>query len=56
MPAIDLSEGESNLIKELLQGDLARLLLEIAHTDHREMRDGLKKREEVLIGVIAKLG
>ena len=55
MAAIDLNEAELNLLKELLQGDLARLLLEIAHTDHRSMREGLQKREGTLKGVIDKL-
>ena len=41
---IDLNEAEVKLLKELLQGDMARLLLEIAHTDHREMRAALQKR------------
>ncbi|NTU60428.1 MAG: hypothetical protein HGA98_05160 [Deltaproteobacteria bacterium] len=56
MAAIDLTEGEVNLLKELLHGDRARLLLEIAHTDHRAMRDGLKEREAVLEALAAKLG
>ena len=52
---ISLSDSEVRLLQELLQGDMSRLLLEIAHTDHRSMRDGLKAREEVLNGVIQKL-
>ena len=56
MASVNLDESEVKLLKELLQGDLARLLLEIAHTDHREMRDGLKKREGVLRSMVDKLG
>jgi hypothetical protein len=52
---ISLSDPEVSLLKELLQGDACRLLLEIAHTDHRHMREGLKAREELLKGVIRKL-
>ncbi len=52
---ISLSDLEVRLLRELLQGDLCRLLLEIAHTDHRSMKQGLKAREEVLRGVIQKL-
>lgn len=55
MPTIELKEAEVKLLQELLQGDRARLLLEIAHTDHRAMREGLKKREELLEAVEAKL-
>lgn len=52
---ISLSDSEVRLLRELLQGDMCRLLLEIAHTDRRSMRDGLKAREEVLTSVIQKL-
>ena len=52
---VALSDAEVKLLKELLQGDMCRLILEIAHTDHRSMRDGLKAREETLRGVIKKL-
>ncbi|MBI4572451.1 MAG: hypothetical protein HY713_04085 [candidate division NC10 bacterium] len=52
---ISLSDDEVGLLQQLLQGDMSRLLLEIAHTDHRSMKQGLKAREEVLRGVIQKL-
>ncbi|MGE5849619.1 MAG: hypothetical protein ACM362_05795 [Candidatus Methylomirabilota bacterium] len=52
---IALSDSEVRLLQELLQGDMSRLLLEIAHTDHRSMKHGLKEREEVLRHVIQKL-
>jgi len=52
---ISLSDSEEKLLQELLQGDLSRLILEIAHTDHRSMKQGLKAREEVLKSVIQKL-
>jgi hypothetical protein len=52
---IALSDSEVKLLLELLQGDMSRLLLEIAHTDHRSMKLGLKEREEVLRHVIQKL-
>jgi hypothetical protein len=52
---ISLSDLEVRLLRELLQGDLCRLLLEIAHTDHRSMKEGLKAREGMLQGLIQKL-
>ncbi len=52
---IELTEPEVRLLQQLLQGDLSRLLLEIAHTDHRAMRDELKKREDLLKGVMDRL-
>lgn len=55
MASISLSDPEVKVLQELLQGDLCRLILEIAHTDHRSMREGLKAREEVLKAVIGKL-
>ena len=53
---LSLTDAEVKLLQQLLQGDLSRLLLEIAHTDSRSMRDGLKAPEELLKGVIGKLG
>ena len=44
---ISLSNPEVKRLQELLQGDLCRLILEIAHTDHQSMREGLKPREEI---------
>jgi hypothetical protein len=52
---VSLTDAEMKLLQELLQGDLSRLLLEIAHTDHRSMREGLKAREEMLKGIAQKL-
>ena len=52
---ISLSDSEVKLLRELLEGDRCRLLLEIAHTHHRSMGDGLKAREELLEGIIHRL-
>lgn len=52
---ISLSDAEVKLLQQLLQGDLCRLILEIAHTDHRPMREGLKARQELLKGIIQQL-
>lgn len=56
MAKLEFTGAEVGVLRELLQGDLARLLLEISHTDHREMRDGLKRREELIDGIVRKLG
>ena len=50
-----LSPSECALLQELLQGDRCRLLLEIAHTDHRDMKAGLKARETLLEKILQKL-
>jgi len=34
---------------------IKEMLMEIANTDNRKMRDGLKAREELLKGIIEKL-
>lgn len=52
---LTLNEQEEKLLQQVLQGDLARLLLEISHTDHRPLRESLKAREELLEGVISKV-
>ena len=54
--SISLTDVEVKLLQQLLHGDMSRLLLEIAHTDSRSMREGLKAREEVLKGIVDKLG
>ncbi len=53
---VELTDPEIKLLQQLLHGDEARLLLEIAHTDHRAMRDELRKRDQLLKGIIDKLG
>ncbi len=50
-----LTEPEAELLHALLESDLADLLMEIARTDNRLMREGLKKREELLKGIIDRL-
>jgi hypothetical protein len=50
-----LTEKEALLLKEILDADLSKLLMEIANTDIRSMRKGLKEREEALRAIAAKL-
>jgi hypothetical protein len=50
-----LTEKEALLLKEILDADLSKLLMEIANTDIRSMRKGLKEREETLRAIAAKL-
>jgi hypothetical protein len=52
---IVLSDAEVSLLHELLEGDRCRLLLAIAHTHHRLMKQGLKGRESLLRGMLEKL-
>lgn len=51
-----VTEPEARALRETIERDLKHLLLEIARTDNRAMREGLKKREELLRGVLGRLG
>lgn len=53
---LQLTESEAELLRKILEADRSTLLLEIARTDTRTMRDALKKREEVLEGILHRLG
>lgn len=52
---LTLTSNEAVLLKELLEADLSKLLMEIANTDIRSMRKGLKEREEMLRAIVDKL-
>ena len=46
IPAVSfhLSGDELTVFKELMEGEQARLLVEIRHTDHRSFREELRRR------------
>lgn len=52
---LHLTEPERKVLQELLQADLTGLLLEIARTDNRAMREILKKREGMVSSILARL-
>lgn len=52
---LTLTDKEILLLKEILEADLSKLLMEIANTDIRSMRRGLKEREDVLRSIVEKL-
>jgi hypothetical protein len=51
-----LTESEVQLLLDILHADRKALLMEIARTDNRAMREGLKRREELLKGILERLG
>lgn len=53
---LKLTDPEADILRDTLESDLSDLLREIARTDKREMREGLKRREELLRGVLARIG
>lgn len=50
------SEEEITLLAELLEGEHARLLVGIRHTFHREYRDELRRRLDLVERLIARMG
>lgn len=52
---LTLTDKEILLLKEILEADLSKLLMEIANTDVRSMRKGLKEREASLRSIVEKL-
>ena len=56
MITIELSEAESEVLRQILEVDLSDLRMEIADTDSFNFRDDLKGRKEVLQKVLDSLG
>ena len=52
---ITLAGAEKYVLRETVEKALHDMLMEIAHTDNRRMREGLKEREEILSTILAKL-
>jgi len=52
---ITLTGAEKVVLRETLEKALHEMLLEIAHTDNRKMREGLKEREGNLRMILEKL-
>ncbi len=53
---LTLTGKEVQVLKDLLEGDYALIIREIARTDARKMRDELKARETLIRGIMEKLG
>ncbi len=56
MPQLDLDANEAALLKETLDSAVSELGYEIADTDSKDYRDGLKEKQALLKGLVAKLG
>jgi hypothetical protein len=52
---ITLTGPEKFVLRETLEKAINDMLMEIANTDNRKMREGLKEREEILVTILAKL-
>lgn len=52
---ITLTASEIFVLREALEKAINDMLMEIANTDHRKMREALKEREEILKTILEKL-
>lgn len=52
---ITLTDAEKLVLRGTLEKAMKEMLMEIANTDNRKMREGLKEREEILSTILAKL-
>jgi hypothetical protein len=52
---ITLTASENFVLREALEKAINDMLMEIANTDHRKMREALKEREELLKTILEKL-
>ena len=50
-----LTGPEKFVLRETLEKAINEMLMEIANTDNRKMREGLKEREEILKTILAKI-
>lgn len=55
MPHVELSADEYAVLHEVLSDRLAEIRREIHHTDTREFRMLLQRREDMLAGMVARL-
>ncbi len=52
---LNLNSEELSILTELLESERTKLLVEIRHTDHRAYREELRKRLEVVEGILKRL-
>ena len=52
---IELTEEEQSTLREVLESDLSELRMEISETDHREFKEQLKKKEQILNSIVGRL-
>ena len=55
MDAIELTEAEASTLRDVVQCSLTELHTEISHTDDREFKAALRRRQELLQAVREKL-
>jgi len=53
---LELSNEEFVILRELLQSERAKLLVEVQHTDHRAFREELRRRLRLIDGMAERVG
>jgi hypothetical protein len=53
MPTIELNHEQAETLRRTLEVALSSLRFEIAHTDHRDFRDMLRRREQILESLLS---
>lgn len=54
MIRMELSLDEAEILRDILETTISGIREEIHHTDHREYREGLKRREAALEGLLGR--
>ncbi len=52
---VEFSHDEAEILAHMLQERTREMRFEIAHTDHRQYRESLNHRLEVLEGILARV-
>jgi hypothetical protein len=53
---LELSDAETELLQQILQGRMEELREEVRHSRLPDFREQLKEKEELLRGIMEKLG
>jgi len=55
MVRLELDRQQAEMLREMLEGYLGDLRMEVSQTDQKDFREDLKKREELLKDLIERL-
>lgn len=55
MDAINLTDNEITVVRDVIQNYLSELHTEISHTDDRGFKAALRRRQDLLRGILQKL-
>ena len=55
MDAINLTDNEITVVRDVIQNYLSELHTEISHTDDRDFKAALRRRQDLLQGILQKL-